>query len=150
MDIEQLKSQADKYQRTAQGILVRDGYLSPMLYAISEDRVVPVGVHNETKEDKDEISDILDTVKDTCEAIALTMTMHYIDFKEDNPDVPEDITKDSRCSRALFCYLYTKEVSLQRLWQFAIGKEDKIAFIEHKWQKVDDLSGEFCNPYKKS
>lgn len=152
MDIEKLKELADHYQRIARGLYIRDKVYFPMMYAIAEDyRVTPVGLASEDENDKIEIKEMMDAVKDECESIFLILNMNFIDYKDEKPEnIPDTVDEnDPRAASAIVCFLYTKDISLMRLFRYA-KEGDEVSFIEQGWQDNDELSGNFLNPFKKS
>jgi len=146
MDTEYFKGLADHYHRIARGLFVRDGVYFPMLYAIDKDRTLPVGLH----EDKREISEIMEAIKDTCDSIILIINMNFIDYGDEKPEnLPDTVEDDDpNASQALICFLYTKNESFMRLFRYA-KEGEKVAFIEQDWEPMEELSGKFSNPFKK-
>jgi len=148
MDIELLKIQAGGYLRTARGMLVRDGVYFPMLYAVSEESTLPIGLNAENEGDKREITEIMAAMKNKCDAMILIMDMYLIEFDKKPKEDPVNIKDDPRSTPALVCFLYTKNESFMRQFQYI--KRENFNFFDFDWEKFDEMSGKFESPFKKN
>ena len=147
-NIEKLKEQADGYIQTARGLLVKDKVYFPVLYAVSEDSTLPVGLHNNNKEDEKEISEIMSLMKGTCHAMILIIDMHILEFDKAPKEKPTQVKEDPRSQRALICFIHTKEKSLMRQIRYDV-KDDDFTFFTFEWEKMDEMTGQYQNPFIK-
>lgn len=148
MDIETLKKEAERYLHTARGMLVKDGVYFPIFYAVSEERSLPVGINANTEKEKEEVSEMMAEVADQCEAIFLIMDMYLIEFDEKPKEDPKNIKNDPRSEQALICFLYTRNESFMRQFQY-VKDGNGYHFFDLDWNKLEEYSGKFENPFTK-
>jgi hypothetical protein len=152
MDIEKLKEQGNEYLNIARATLIFNKSLYPALYAVSEgdwDNTLPISLNIENDEDKDEITTIMESLAPTCNAVLLIMDTHLIESDVPLDPEPVDLKNDPRALHAIICFLYTENECLMRQYRYIRENED-ISFSMLDWEKFEEFSGRFQNPFKKN
>lgn len=151
MDINKLKKQADEYLNTARAMLILKKPLDPILYAVSEgdwDNTLPISLNIQSDEDRDEIATVMESLSPTCSAMILIMDIHLIESDTPLDPEPVDLKNDPRALHAVVCFLYTEKECLMRQYRYIQG--DGISFQNLDWEKFEEFSGRFENPFKKN
>lgn len=152
MDMEELKKKANEYLNIARATLILKKTLYPSLYAVSEgewDNTLPISLNLENDEDRDEIGNIMDGLAPTCSAMILIMDTHLIESDVPLDPEPTDIKNDPRALHAVTCFLYTENDSIMRQYRYIRENED-ISFSMLDWEKFEEFSGRFENPFQKN
>jgi len=152
MDLEKLKEKATEYLNIARAQLLLNKPFYPSIYAVSEgewDNTLPISLNIENDEDKDRISDIMESLASTCNAMIIVMDTHLIESDVPLDPEPTSIKDDPRALHALTCFIHTKDESIQRQYRY-IRDNDDISFSMLDWEKFEEFSGRFENPFRKN
>ncbi len=150
-DTKSLKEQADEYLDRAKGLITLDQIFFPMVYAVTAEKTTPVSLKNDTEEDTQEISEVMEIVAHNSEAVILVIDTDLIDAELDPGEEidPKKLSEDPRTMTALVCFLHTKTESFMRQLRY-ISNEDGVIFCDLDWEKADEMTGKFDNPFKKN
>ena len=149
MELKQIKEHADKFIGLAQGMMIRDKFFNPVIFAVSEKSTTPVSLNVENDSDVEMVSELMAELAPTCSALIFVMDSYTIEVDKDKvKEVPENLKDNPESSQALVCLIHMKGASSLRQIRYSL-KDDWYSWFDLGWDDINDIAGRFKNPFDK-
>jgi len=151
MNFEDAKNLANECMEKAKSILIRDGFLSAMLFAINGEKVTPVLLNVNNTQEKDDAAALMKELSQASDYIIMLMDTYIrpMEKRDDVNSLPPSLKDDPESMEAVAGFLYSKDKTLIRYMAYKKKDDDGYCFFDQGWIESDsDSNGRFQNPFR--